>query len=135
MNAMTLKRPEFWWILVIAAVVFYNCAVPKHQYNIREVTPVEARELMDAGAVVVDVRGPAELRLPGALQFPQVALETGLANLNVAKTARIVVYCGDGSTTGPAATEALNRAGYVNAVNLKSGFEGWKAAGFPTVKG
>jgi rhodanese-related sulfurtransferase len=135
MNATTLKRPDFWWFLVLASVVVYNFAVPKHQYNIREVTPVEARQMMAAGAVVVDVRDHADLRLPGALQFPQIALETGLANLSIAKTAQIVVYCGDGSTTGPAATEALNRAGYVNAVNLKSGFQGWQRAGLPTVKG
>lgn len=29
------------------------------------------------------------------------------------------------------ATSLLNRAGYVNAVNLKPGIEGWAAAGLP----
>jgi rhodanese-related sulfurtransferase len=135
MNATTLQRTSpIWWLLAFAAVFAYCTHAPKH-FSIKEVSTVEARELINAGAVVIDVRDRPELTLPGAFVLPQAALEAGIAKLNVAKTAKIVVYCGNGSDHGPTATETLNKAGYVNAVNLKSGFQGWTAAGLPTVKG
>jgi len=134
MNAMALQRPQIFWVLVFTALLIYTALIPKPNYNIKEVSAIEARELMDAGAVVIDVRERPDLRLPGALLLPQAALEVGVARLSLAKTAPIVVYCGDGSSLGPKATATLNRAGYTNAVNLKSGFQGWQAAGFATVK-
>ena len=134
MNAMTLQRPQVFWVLVVASLLIYTAVIPKPNYNIKEVSAIEARELIDAGAVVIDVRERPDLRLPGALLLPQAALEVGVAKVNLAKTAPIVVYCGDGSSIGPKATATLNRAGYTNAVNLKSGFQGWQAAGLPTAK-
>jgi rhodanese-related sulfurtransferase len=46
----------------------------------------------------------------------------------------VVIYCGDGSTSGPEATAMLNKAGFTRAVNLNPGFEGWRAAGMPVRK-
>lgn len=40
----------------------------------------------------------------------------------------------DGTTTGPEATQVLNKAGYSKAVNLKSGIEGWERAGLAVAK-
>jgi rhodanese-related sulfurtransferase len=45
------------------------------------------------------------------------------------------VYCNDGSVTGPSATALLNKSGFPLAVNLQSGIEGWRAAGFQTKSG
>ena len=136
MNATTLQRSSsIWWLLAFVAVFVYCTHTTSQTSSIKEVSALEARDLIKAGAVVIDVRDGPELRLPGAFVFTQAALEAGVANLKIAKTANIVVYCGNGSDHGPIATEALNRAGYVNAVNLKSGFQGWTAAGLPTVKG
>jgi len=136
MNATAFQRTSsMWWLLAFAAVFIYCTHTTKHAVDIKHVSVPEARALLDAGAVVIDVRDAPELRLPGAFVLPQAALEVGLANLKIAKTANIVVYCGNGSHLGPMATEALNRAGYVNAVNLKAGFQGWREAGLPTVKG
>ena len=139
MNAMALNGKQYAWMLAILLLVTIKVfSSGHHNYNIREVTPGEAKALISEGAVVIDVRDgmtPAHPHLPGALLIPQTAVEAGIATLKLEKTAKIVVYCGDGSTRGPAATEMLNKAGYVNAVNLKSGFEGWKAAGMSTAKG
>ena len=140
MNAMTLPRQQIFWMFLVGAMILFSALnrQPAHHFNIKEVSALEAQEMVTSGAVVIDVRDfdlTGHARLPGALHFPEAVLQAGLAKLDVAKTARILVYCGDGSTHGPEATEALNRAGYANAVNLKEGFEGWKAAGLPTVRG
>jgi rhodanese-related sulfurtransferase len=124
--------------LLIASVIALSALTSRHSSlpaaDVREITAQEAQALMAVGAVVVDVRDQAvsgRAHLPGALLIPIEVLEARIEKLQVAKTADIVVYCGDGSTVGPRAAGTLNRSGYTKAVNLKSGFQGWSAAGLP----
>jgi rhodanese-related sulfurtransferase len=94
----------------------------------------EAQALIASGAIVVDVRDrsvSADAHLPNALLIPLDVLVARMGKMEVAKTADIVVYCGDGSTLGPRAAAALNAAGYAHAVNLGSGLDGWEKAGLP----
>jgi len=103
--------------------------------DIREVTTQEAKKMIDAGALVIDVRDQAvaaRAHLPNALLIPQQVLVARIGQIESDPTRPVVVYCGDGSRLGPDATAALNQAGYKNAVNLKRGIEGWRAAGLPT---
>jgi rhodanese-related sulfurtransferase len=107
----------------------------RSQFKVNEVTAPEAKALIDAGAIVIDVRdGAASKRdhLPGAVLFPLELLPARLAQLEYAKAKKVVVYCGNGSTRGPRATSILNNAGFSQAVNLQSGIEGWRKAGLPT---
>ena len=107
-------------------------------YDIREVDVAQAKALLEAAALVVDVRALdkfAYRHLPGAITLPLAVLRLGIpASFTAAKDARILVYCGDGLTIGPEGTHLLNQAGYVNAVNLKQGIEGWVASGLPVEK-
>jgi len=103
--------------------------------DIREVTTQEAKKMIDAGALVIDVRDQAvaaHAHLPNALLIPQEVLLARIGQVEADRTRPVVVYCGDGSRLGPDATATLNQAGYKNAVNLKRGIEGWRAAGLPT---
>lgn len=103
--------------------------------DIREVTTQEAKKMIDAGALVVDVRDhvvSARAHLPNALLIPQEVLVARIGPVEADLTRPVVVYCGDGSRLGPDSTAALNQAGYKNAVNLKGGIEGWRSAGLPT---
>lgn len=104
-----------------------------------EIDVQAARALLEAGAMAIDVRGrdPYEFRhLPAAVLFPLAVLEAGIpAELSQAKERQIIVYCNDGHFTGPEATRILRENGFRNAVNLKSGVEGWAAAGLPLNKG
>jgi len=105
------------------------------QFNVKEVTVLEAKTLIDAGAIVIDVRDRAvsgHIHLPGAMLIPLEALSARLSQLEYAKAQNIVVYCGNGSTLGPRAAAMLNEAGFAQAVNLKPGLEGWRSAGLPT---
>jgi len=110
----------------------------EHRYNIREVSAVDAKALIDGGALVVDVRGKEQFdvrHIPGAILISLEELRAQIpAVLEGAKAKTILIYCGDGATRGPEGTEILNNAGYPNAVNLKPGIEGWVSAGYPVAK-
>jgi len=104
---------------------------------VREVGPADAKALIDAGALVIDVRGPeafAARHVAGAVHIPLEEMHSALAakKVDVASDKPIVVYCGDGARSGPEGTAILNAAGFPNAVNLTGGMEGWQKAGLPT---
>lgn len=123
------------------------------------VTPKEAYALMEAGAVLVDVRTKAEVywvgRIPGSVlvewnSYPEVArnplfLEE-LAQ-SVAKDTPIVFLCRSGHRSHYAAIVAT-QAGWRECYNILEGFEGdrdarehrssingWRVAGLPWVQG
>jgi rhodanese-related sulfurtransferase len=100
----------------------------------KDVSLDEARALIAAGAMVIDVRDKAvsgSAHLPGALLIPLEVLEARLKAMEVAKTQPIIVYCGKGSTLGPEAAHILTQAGYTEVVNLAPGLSGWRDAGLP----
>jgi len=141
-STKTRGNPVIGWLLflVIAAAIAVSGRPvaeddPAMRTDIREVTTQEAKAMIDAGALVVDVREravSAGLHLPNALRLPQDVLVAGMKEVEADLARPVVVYCGDGSRLGPDAAAALNQAGYQNAVNLKHGIDGWRAAGLPT---
>jgi hydroxyacylglutathione hydrolase len=114
-------------------------AYVERHYDVKEVSATDAKILIDGGALVVDVRGKEAFQsghIPGAISAPLHDLKAHIpAALEGARTMSMVIYCGDGVTTGPEGTEVLNQAGYPNAVNLKPGLDGWEKAGYPVAKG
>jgi rhodanese-related sulfurtransferase len=109
------------------------------EFQVKEVLLEEAKVLIAAGALVIDVRERAayETRhIAGAILAPVSVLSAGIpAALAYARTLPLVVYCGDGTTLGPKGTHLLNQAGFASAVNLKPGIQGWAAAGLPIEHG
>jgi DMSO/TMAO reductase YedYZ molybdopterin-dependent catalytic subunit/rhodanese-related sulfurtransferase/glyoxylase-like metal-dependent hydrolase (beta-lactamase superfamily II) len=93
-----------------------------------QVSARAANTLIDAGAVLLDVREPdewAEGHAPGALLMPMGDVQARLAELPA--DGRIVVVCRSGGRSR-AITEALRARGY-DAVNLTGGMCAWTAAG------
>jgi rhodanese-related sulfurtransferase len=98
--------------------------------DVPEVDPVEARRLVDDGALLLDVREPEEWevgRAPDAVHVPLASLpanrpETGR---------RVVAVCRTGARSAQA-TAALLAWGY-DAVNLAGGMKAWAGAGLPVV--
>ncbi len=79
----------------------------------------EARELVAAGARLVDVRSPAEFaagHLPGAVNVPLGELARRMAKLG-AKDAPIVLYCASGARSAHA-KRLLAAGGFTRVRNL-----------------
>jgi rhodanese-related sulfurtransferase len=122
-------------VISLCVAVAIAASIANRPHKVTQVDLAEARALMDSGAVVVDVRErdvSAGSHIPGALLIPLGILAQRMNELSIDKTRPVVVYCNEGTSRGPDGTAVLNQAGYANAVNLKSGIEGWRAAGLPT---
>jgi rhodanese-related sulfurtransferase len=119
----------FAWLLLVTAACFASLDA-----DVRHVSAKEAKVMIDAGALVIDVRSRATAKsshLPGAVLTPLEDLAATIASIEADAARPIVVYCSDGATGGPEAARILTRAGFMQVVNLESGFEGWRGAGLP----
>ena len=93
-----------------------------------------AKALVDAGALLLDVREPDEWRAehaPGAMFMPMGTVRTRVAELP--RDPRVVVVCRSGGRSA-AVTDSL-RAWGIDAVNLSGGMCAWAAAGLPVTTG
>jgi rhodanese-related sulfurtransferase len=137
-HSMQGSRTVLMLLILAAAIFFFANQHNDENFDVRSVTAGEAKTLIDAGAVVIDVRSKERYgqgHIPGAMLVPITVLRAGIpASVAHARDKPLVVYCNDGATTGPEGTHLLNRAGYKNAVNVKAGIEGWTGAGLPVRK-
>lgn len=94
--------------------------------------PEEAQRLVDAGAVLVDVREDEEWdagHAPQAIHLPMGLVADRSGELPTGRT--IVCVCRVGGRSGTVAA-ALGGAGY-DARNLEGGMLAWEQAGLPVV--
>lgn len=101
--------------------------------GIVQVTPQEAAQRADDGALLLDVREPDEWEAghaPGAQHLPLGRVASGVGDLP--KDRPIVAVCRMGGRSEKAAV-ALKAAGF-DVVNLAGGMTGWAAAGQRVVK-
>lgn len=112
--------------------------------KVREITPDEAKRLLDApgheGWHFVDVREGEEFaagHVPGARLFSRGFLEVR-ADLQHPKRDAwladrkrpLVLYCGGGNRSALAA-QTLQEMGFEKVVSMSEGWAGWKQRGFP----
>ena len=94
--------------------------------------PHEAKELIDAGAVLLDVREDHEWReghAPGARHIPLSRLSARLRDVPPQRT--VITCCRSGARSARAAS-LLAREGR-EVVNLSGGMLAWARAGLPVV--
>src|SRR3954451_8839933 len=97
-----------------------------------EVSPIDAVALVDAGALLLDVREDDEWQAghaPRAEHLPMSRIQREYERLPTDR--QIVCVCHVGARSAVVA-EALRNAGW-NAVNLTGGMEAWARAGLPVV--
>ena len=100
--------------------------------DVDHIDPTEGRRRVDAGALLLDVRNPAEWQAghaEGAAWIPMSQLAERQEELPTDR--EIVVICKTGSRSAQVA-KALIAAGY-GAVNVAGGSEAWQAAGLAIV--
>jgi rhodanese-related sulfurtransferase len=111
--------------------------------RLTRVGPREAAQLMDEGAKLVDIR-PAWQRagtgeIPGSIVIERNHLEWRLHPSSSARLPQArpgqqwIIVCTEGYTSSLAA-DSLNALGVV-ATDIVGGFEAWRRAGLPTVRG
>lgn len=101
---------------------------------IRHIDAHEAKRLVDAGAVLVDVREAAEHaseNIPGARNHPLSTIAEVPPDPRLTK---IVYHCKSGGRTRMAAS-MLGACSDADSYIMDGGIEGWKAAGFPVRQG
>jgi phage shock protein E len=80
----------------------------------------DAQAHLKSGALVIDVRTPAEFNsghLPGAINLPLDGIEASLPRRVQDKNQVLLLHCQSGVRSG-AARKKLNALGYANAFNL-----------------
>ncbi|GLY71137.1 rhodanese-like domain-containing protein [Amycolatopsis taiwanensis] len=112
--------------------------------EIDRVAPRAAYELLQAGALLVDIRPHAnrlaEGEVPGSLVIERLVLEWRLDPQGahrvpqVQPDTRVVVMCNEGYASSLAARD-LKRIGLRHATDLVGGFRGWVGAGLPSRPG
>src|SRR5678815_3097128 len=141
-NTVGLSRRS-WLLLPVAAACLYILGRSESrsapELHVKEVLLEEAKLLVAAGALILDVRERTAYEsrhIAGAVLAPVSLLSAGIpVALEYARSIPIVVYCGDGTTLGPKGTHLLNQAGFAAAVNFKPGIQGWVDAGLPIEHG
>lgn len=100
-------------LLLLVGLALAGCSTA------HKVTPAKAKQLVEGGARLVDVRSPEEYgsgHLDGAVNIPIDQLDGRLAELEP-KASPVVVYCASGFRSGRAA-KALAAAGFSNVADL-----------------
>lgn len=100
---------------------------------LKHIDAVEAKRLVDGGALLVDVREDHEYEdenIPGARNAPL----SRIAATAISGAPAVVFHCKSGARTRMNAA-ALARSTEAEAYILDGGIEAWKAAGFPVKRG
>jgi rhodanese-related sulfurtransferase len=89
----------------------------------------KAEQAMATGAVILDVREPAEFdmgHLPGAVNIPRGLLEFMVGNNPVLKDFDqcMMVYCKNGGRS-TLASDTLQKMGFKQVTMLSGGFDSW----------
>ena len=95
---------------------------------------LQATRLINDGAVVLDVREPAEYavgHLANSRNIPVAEVAARATELPAGKA--VVVLCASGSRAARAAG-ALRKAGRADVFCLEGGLTGWQQAGLPVVR-
>ena len=108
-----------WTIVLIVGVVF---AVVFVLQRMSFVSPEAARQHLQQGALVVDVRSAEEYRsrhLPGAVNIPLGEFQESLPRHVPDKNQAVLLHCRSGTRSGIAKRQ-LKSMGYQNVFNLGS---------------
>jgi rhodanese-related sulfurtransferase len=95
-----------------------------------EISPADAKQLIESGAQLIDVRTDAEYEaghIPGSQHVPLADLQPEVGGLE--REQALVIYCRSGDRSGLAA-DAFAASGW-DAHSITGGLEAWQEEGFP----
>lgn len=98
----------------------------------KSVHPHQAKEMMDEGTLLIDVREVSEWNhghAPGALHLPLATLSNNLQHIPLDEV--VLVCCRSGSRSSSAVSYLIDN-GY-KAINVEGGMSAWQSHGLPVV--
>ena len=109
--------------------------------GLARVEPHEARDAIDGGALLVDIRSESQRAadgiVPNAIWFARNVLEWRCDPSSEARDdrvggreRRVILMCDEGYQSSLAAA-TLQQLGFARATDLVGGFQAWRAAGLP----
>ena len=105
-----------------------------NQEPFKRISAAEAKQMIDQGTTVVDVRTPAEWGGGHIPQAQHVPLDSILARpRDVLKGDNVIFVCQVGQRSALAA-EMAAAVGFKTLYNLEGGTDAWIRAGFPVSK-
>ena len=116
------------------AVLFYELRL--RAGGVTHVSAADAVRLINRGALVIDVRKPADFEAGHIVNARNVELDKiqqGDDTIAKKKDRVLLAVCDNGGLSGKAAG-LLRKAGYPNAFSLRGGIGGWRADNLPLVK-
>jgi rhodanese-related sulfurtransferase len=106
--------------------------MPQSPPQVPSVLPAEAQDLIDNGALLIDVREPNEwnhVRIPGAVLKPMSQINDWYGSLP--RDTEVVVQCQTGNRSAHVVNALINQAGFEKALNLTGGIVAWAQAALP----
>lgn len=127
---------------LVAAAVFLVVLTIVFEFRQRgrgsfAVAPSEAVGLVNAGALVVDVRDAKSYEaghIIDARSIPTAEVAEKAESLKKFKEKPVVLYCDNGFASASAA-KALKALGFTKVVSLRGGLQSWLQDNLPVVKG
>jgi rhodanese-related sulfurtransferase len=117
-------------VLAIAAIAIY-LRLKANNTGVVLVSPLEGKQLVDSGAVLIDVRTPQEFATGHARKARLMPLDTLSGSLGkISKNKPVVLICASGNRSKQAA-RLLLQSGYENVVSVRGGIHAWQQARLP----
>lgn len=102
--------------------------------SVKAITPQDAARLVEQGALMVDIREPAECALVIAGAHP-APLSTGAAGVAAKPGQPVIFHCRSGARTRMNAAALAGVVDTDDVYLLEGGIDGWRAAGLPVERG
>ncbi len=121
-------------LLMALAVVFYE--IRQRGRTVFELSPSRVVQLMNQGAVVLDVRDAEKYEsghIVGAISLPKGDLSAKAAK-QIKKNKQLILVC-DTGVTSARCLDAVRQAGYETAFSLEGGLAAWQRENLPTIAG
>jgi rhodanese-related sulfurtransferase len=112
----------------------FQSLVADAKSRIREISPSEANQQQQKGALLVDVREAEEFakeHAPAAVHLSRGTIELKIEQHAPEMNTPILCYCGGGGRSALVA-DNLQKMGYTNVASVAGGFKAWKDQGLPT---
>jgi rhodanese-related sulfurtransferase len=129
-------HPLLVWGTAAVALVAIVVEIRARSENFASVSPQEAIQLMNRGALAIDLRSASEFadgHVPGARRMDGEQILKAAELLKKHQSKSLIVCCNTGSLA-TAAVRQLREQGFAQAVTLRGGLSAWRAEHLPVEK-